>query len=97
MSDITHYYGDDCDPPHVEGPSNLSASSHWLAERVMASQSVREAGMTDAQVVAVLRGMADFTLWLTAFPGSSPTDGPALEAARFCHRIADDILDRRHT
>ena len=69
-------------------------SDHWLAERIMASQTVREAQVSEAQVVAVLRALADFTLWQRAFDDRS-VDGPALHAARHCHAIADDILDRK--
>jgi len=67
-------------------------SEHWLADRIMSSQAVREAGLSEDQVVAVLRGMADYELWKRA--AFDYTHDPILTAGRFCHAIGDDIQNR---
>lgn len=67
-------------------------SDHWLADRIMAAQAVREADLSWDQVVAVLRGMADYELWKRA--AFDYTHDPILTAGRFCHAVADDIQNR---
>lgn len=67
-------------------------SDHWLADRIMSSQSVRDAGLSWDQVVAVLRGMADYELWKKSTVVSAAD--PRLAACRFCHAVADDIQKR---
>lgn len=81
--DRTHYFGDGCDPPHVE----------QIGSRLMLSQTVSQAGLTEHQVIAVLRGLADYTLWQRGFRDIPANADRALEAARFCHAIADNIMD----
>lgn len=64
-------------------------NEHWLSDRIMRSQAVTREGLTESQVIAVIRGLADYTLWQKV----KWSPDPALEAARFCHKIADDIAD----
>ena len=73
------------------------SDGHLLANRIMRAQTVTQAGLTEDQVIAVLRGLADYTLWGWAFPWQDKDVDRALLASRFCHAIADDIIDRHFT
>lgn len=72
-----------------------SRSEFALGQRVMRSQTVAGAGLTEDQVVAVLRGLADHYLWQGAFRVIDNRTDLATYAARYCHAIADDIIDQR--
>ena len=63
-----------------------------LALRVMGNPKIYRQSLVPEQVIAVLRTLADFTLWCQAFsPPNSVDDGPAVQACRFMHRVADAI------